>query len=218
MKKKLIFALTTMSIAAMLVVGCGSSGETGESKELTDSIDSESPADENMSGDASGEANSGDESISSLAILEKAFELYDDDDKPIVVGGDLQNPVDGAPGVYDISDIEGMEATFHITEDSVALVDEAASAVHAMNANTFTSSVFHVKNPADTDSFASSVKESVLATRWMCGFPEKLLIMSVKDEYVVMAFGDGQMLENLKSNVTEAFGNDATVVAEEAIE
>ena len=98
------------------------------------------------------------------------------------------------------------------------MTDDAASAIHAMNANTFTSSVFHVTDAANVEAFAASVKESVLTTHWMCGFPEKLVIISVNESYVISAFGNGDMMELFKSKVTDVYGDAAVVLAEELIE
>ena len=138
--------------------------------------------------------------------------------KPSVMGGDAENVVDGAPGAYNIEDLDGINSYFHITADAVAMTDDAASAIHAMNANTFTSSVFHVTDAANVEAFAASVKESVLTTHWMCGFPEKLVIISVNENYVISAFGNGDMMELFKSKVTDVYGDAAVVLAEELIE
>lgn len=153
-----------------------------------------------------------------IEVLEQVFAQYSEDEKPIVVGGDAGHSVEGAPGEYDIADIEGINSMFHITEEAVSMTDGAASAVHAMNVNTFTSSVFHLKDASKGEDFAESVKESVLGTRWMCGFPEKLVIISVEGEYMISAFGNGDMIDNFKDKVTTVYGEDASVVVEEIIE
>lgn len=158
------------------------------------------------------------EDLTAVEVLEKVWDVYSEDDKPIVMGGDAEHSVDGAPGAYDIGDLEGIDSMFHITADAVAMADEAASAVHAMNANTFTCSAFHLKEASDAEAFAASVKESVLGTRWMCGFPEKLVILSVHDNYVISAFGNGDMINVFKSNVEAIYDTEAVVLAEEIIE
>lgn len=155
---------------------------------------------------------------SALEVLQKVWAAYEEEDKPIVMGGDVEHLVDGAPGAYDLQDLDGIDSYFHMTAEAVAMTDEAASAVHAMNANTFTSSVFHVTDAANVEAFVSSVKESVLSTRWMCGFPEKLVMISVNDNYVISAFGNGDMMDLFRSKVEEVYGNAAVVLVEEMIE
>ena len=50
----------------------------------------------------------------------------------------------------------------------------------------------------------------------MCGFPETLIIVTVDDNYVISAFGNGQIIETFKNKTTSVF-EDATVVYEESL-
>lgn len=191
MRKKLVLITALVCVLAMGMAACKNTDDQGDAGKST---------------------------MTAVEVLEKVWDIYSEDDKPIVVGGDAEHSVDGAPGAYAIEDAEGIESMFHITADAVALTDEAASAVHAMNANTFTCSAFHLKDGSQKADFAASVKESVLGTHWMCGFPEKLVILSVEDEFVISAFGNGDMIELFKTKVTDTYGDGAAVLAEEIIE
>lgn len=191
MRKKLVLITALVCVLAMGMAACKNTDDQGDAGKST---------------------------MTAVEVLEKVWDTYSEDDKPIVVGGDAEHSVDGAPGAYAIEDTEGIESMFHITADAVAMTDEAASAVHAMNANTFTCSAFHLKDGSQNADFAASVKESVLGTHWMCGFPEKLVILSVEDEFVLSAFGNGDMIELFKTKVTDTYGDGAAVLAEEIIE
>lgn len=191
MRKKLVLITAMVCVLAMGMAACQKADDKG---------------------------NAGNSTMTAVETLEKVWAAYSEDDKPIVMGGDAEHAVDGAPGAYAIEDVEGIESMFHITADAVAMTDEVASAVHAMNANTFTCSAFHLKDGSQKEDFAASVKESVLGTRWMCGFPEKLVILSVEDEFVISAFGNGDMIELFKTKVTETYGDGAAVFADEIIE
>lgn len=213
MKKKIVL-LMMVSVVAMSMMACGKSN-SDENTDNNQPVTTESSSNTDKNDDNSNDDNA---ELTTLGVLEKVWAVYSDDDKPIVMGGDAENSVDGAPGIYNIEDTEGIDSMFHITKEAVDMADEAASAVHAMNANTFTSSVFHLKDSANKEAFATSVKDSVLSTRWMCGFPEKLVVISVQDEYVISAFGNGDMIELFKNNVSDVFGAAADVLAEENIE
>ncbi len=199
MKKRILLLMTT-AVLALGLTACGASA-----------------APEQGAGTES-DADSRAEVSSALEILETVWASYSEDDKPIVFGGDASQIVDGAPGAYDVSDAAGIDAQFHISADAAAMADDAASAVHAMNANTFTASVFHMADAADTESFVASEKESVLATQWMCGFPEKLVILTVNDDYVVSAFGNGDMIDLFETKLTDAYGEAAAELVNEVIE
>lgn len=215
MKKKIVL-LMTATVLTMGMVACGKDDAANNTENNT--ISTENGTENNAVADTeNGAVNTADVS-SAVDVLTNVWTVYSEDEMPIVFGGDAENAVDGAPGVYNIEDLDGINSYFHITADAVAMTDEAASAIHAMNANTFTSSVFHVTDAANVEAFVSSVKESVLSTRWMCGFPEKLVIISVNENYVISAFGNGDMMELFATKVAEVYGDAAVVLADEIIE
>ena len=51
--------------------------------------------------------------------------------------------------------------------------------------------------------------------QWMCGFPETLIIVTVGEDYVVSAFGNGQVIEAFKTAITTVYGDAAVVSVEE---
>ena len=75
---------------------------------------------------------------SALNILETVWNTYGEDEKFSVVGGDFSeaNLKEDAPGVFDLKDRALADSELGLPE--TAAVDEAASLVHMMNANTFT--------------------------------------------------------------------------------
>lgn len=131
------------------------------------------------------------------------------------MGGDFENPVDGAPGVFDHTNLENLDAMLAVPADGAALIDDAASLMHMMNANSFTAGAFHVANGEDVQAFADLMKESIMNRQWMCGFPETMLIVSIGGEYVVSAFGLTDVMTNFKTALTETYG--AEVLYEESL-
>ena len=83
-----------------------------------------------------------------------------------------------------------------------------------MNANTFTAGAFHLADAANEEAFVAAVKENIMNRHWMCGFPEKLVIVSDGNGYVVTMFGHGDAVNPFTAKLTEMGG---TVVAEENI-
>ena len=88
--------------------------------------------------------------------------------------------------------------------------------MHMMNANTFTSGVYHVTNADDVSAVCDALKENIMNRQWMCGFPETLIIVTVDDNYVISAFGNGQIIETFKNKISGVYDN-ATVVYEESL-
>ena len=151
-------------------------------------------------------------------VINKVVDTYAEDNKFFAIGGDINTPVDGKAGLMAMSDTETINSMLHTNDELLSEVDEVASFVHAMNANTFTSGAFKLKSAGDAETFATSLKDSVLATQWMCGFPEKIVIFTVNGgDYVVYAIGNGDAVDYFKTQLTTVMGESAVVVTDEAI-
>ena len=165
---------------------------------------------------ACGNKEAGKEDVAALEVLETVWGAYADDEKFFAMGGDMNNMVDNAPGAYDVADKEGLDATLGFPEASVALIDEAASLIHAMNANTFTAGAYHVTETDEMEMLAGDIEDNIKNRQWMCGFPETLIIVKVGDCTLVTAFGNGEIIETFKTKLLDAY-ESAEVLAEESL-
>lgn len=192
MKKAIIIGLTAVVVIAAIVVGAVFllSANNVPKMEFTDSAD----------------------------VINKVIETYAEEQKFFSMGGDTEAPVDGKAGLMNISDTETINYMLHTNDELVAQADEIASYVHAMNANTFTSGSFKLKDASAADSFCTALIDSVLATQWMCGFPEKIVVFNVNGgDYVVYAIGNGDAIDYFKTQLTAVMGESAVLVTEEAV-
>ena len=153
---------------------------------------------------------------SALEILENIWNAYGEDEKFAVIGGNMEAPVDGAPGNYDMAYAENLTWNLLVPADQLANVDQAATMIHMMNANTFTSGVVHMAAGADAAAFAAAMREAVQSNRWMCGFPETLVIAVIGGEYVLVAFGVNDAMNPFMTHFGEAFA-DANILFNEAV-
>lgn len=153
---------------------------------------------------------------SSVALLNSVWDTYAEEEKFFVMGGDFSNPVDNAAGAFNLTDAENANATLHIAEDALALVDEAGTMIHGMNANTFTAAAYHLKDANNAETLVNSLKDSIKSTQWMCGFPDTLIIYTVGD-YVVAAFGNTDAIETFKTKLATVYGESATLNVEESL-
>ena len=155
---------------------------------------------------------------SPLNLLSTVWKSYSEDDKFPASGGDYseENAKDDAPGKFDVSDSAVLESTLAVPEDSADLLKNAASLTHMMNLNTFTAGAFQLKDSKNADKFAKAMKESIENRRWVCGFPDKFVIIKVNG-YVVSAFGAEDLIDTFKSKTLKAY-QDAKVYCEENIE
>ena len=153
-----------------------------------------------------------------LDLFNKIWGSYTDEDKFPVGGGDEDHNSDEGPGAFDIEkNKESIKAYTHITDDLLATVkNDAANLIHMMNTNTFSSAIFHLKDAKTAESFAKDYNSAIMGTRWMCGFPERVLVISV-DEYVIVAFGFAVLTDTFKAKCL-AVDTSAKLLIDNAIE
>lgn len=195
MKRFFLLCLTGFMMISILACGNQTNHPTNESTEQT--------------------TNSIPDAVS---LLTTVWNSYQEEEKFSVMGGDFseENQNMNGPGTYGLEDGAALDSTLGFPADSIAKIDDAASLVHMMNANTFTCGAFHVIDSNDFDSTAASIKENILNRQWLCGFPDKLVIASV-DNYIVSMFGDTQLIDTFKQKLTTAYSS-VEIICEEAIQ
>ena len=211
---KKIISLTLASVLALSLVAC-TNGKPGETTlptettpvETTAPLETTAPATENVTAIPTG----------ALSILENIWNQYADGEKFAVIGGNMESPVDGAPGNYDMAYAENLTYNLLVPETEIANIDEAATMIHMMNANTFTCGVVHLVEGTDVEAFANTMRDAVQGNQWMCGFPETLTIAVIDGEYVLIAFGVNDAMTPFKAHFQGAYA-DAEVLFNEAIE
>lgn len=195
-------ALLTLSLAA-----CGGNEKPDGSDTSKDS---------NISGTNKPDKDPGESSVKSpLELLTTVWNSYGEDDKFPAAGGDMseENMTMDAPGKFGVDDTAALDTTLGFPVASAEKIDDAASLVHMMNANTFTCGAFHVKNVGDIADISTAVKDNIMQRQWMCGFPDKLVIVKV-DDYVISFFGENEIVETFKTKLTAAYTSAETLCDE----
>ena len=149
----------------------------------------------------------------STTLLSNVFAQYAEEEKFPIGGGSGESMVMDAPGAMDMTDTETLDFMVGLPVDSAAMVDDAASALHMMNANTFTAGAFRVTDSANVETVVKALQENIQSRQWMCGFPEGLVIYTVGN-YVISAFGAQDVLDVFTAHLTATFAGATEVVAE----
>ena len=152
----------------------------------------------------------------STTLLSNVFAQYAEEAKFPIGGGAGDAMVMDAPGAMDLSDAETVDFMVGLPADSAAMIDDAASALHMMNANTFTAGCYRVTDSANVEAVVKSLQENIQNRQWMCGFPEGLVIYTVGN-YVVSAFGNQQLLDTFASHLGGVYGEAVVEVVAEPI-
>lgn len=191
--KKLTAILLAAAVVLVLFAACG--GNTDTNKD-----------------------NGGASYADATAVLNAVWATYADEaeeNKFPIGGGDSANLTMDAPGKFDVAATEELDVTLALPASQTANIEDAASMMHMMNANNFTGAAYKLKEGTDVNAFAKDFQDGLNGRQWMCGFPEKFVVIQTGN-FVVTAFGNGQIIDLFKTKATGALEN-AAVVLEGAI-
>ena len=224
MKKRISLLLIVCLLAASLA-SCGNKNtETdtthSDNTGVTDTTDTDNNASdttdtaqtENTETDSAGDSNGESDAN---ALLTTVWGSYTEDEKFSVAGGDYNHPVEDAPGAFDITDTASLSSMLVLPETAAADIDDAASLIHMMNANTFTCGAFHVTDSEKVSTVADALRDAISSRQWMCGFPDKFVIITY-GQYVVSVFGAEDLVNTFRDKFTAAYA-DAAIAYDEAI-
>ena len=152
-----------------------------------------------------------------LTILNTVWASYSEEEKFPAAGGDYSeaNMTDGQPGTVGLENASDVEYLLSIPASVVAMADDGASLFHMMNANTFTCGAFHVTSKDDVETVASDLRDAIQSKQWMCGFPDKLIVVSV-DNYLISCFGAEDLVNTFRDKLQAAYSG-AVVITDEPI-
>ena len=143
---------------------------------------------------------------SALEILEKVWSKYSTDEKFPATGGSEKHMKEDKPGKFDVSDAEALDFELGFPKAQASEIDDAASLMHMLNQNNFSCGVYHVKDSGNAEALAGKIKENILARQWLCGFPEKLVILTVGD-YIVSVFGAGELTDTFVAKLSAEYSS-----------
>ena len=141
-----------------------------------------------------------------LSILTAVWGTYSEEEK---------FPAGDGPMAMDISTPDNYTYMLTFPAADTGLIDEAAGLVHMMNLNTFTCGAFHAADSKDLSTLAGDLHTAVTGKQWMCGFPDKLVIVTV-DQCVLSLYGQEELVNTFRDKLTAAYPA-ASVVYDEAI-
>ena len=143
---------------------------------------------------------------SALEILEKVWSKYSTDEKFPATGGSEKQMKEDMPGKFDVSDAEALDFELGFPKANASEIDDAASLTHMLNQNNFSCGAYHVKDSGNVEALAGKIKENILARQWLCGFPEKLVILTIGD-YIVSVFGAGELTDTFIAKLSAEYSS-----------
>lgn len=214
MKKIVAFLLATIMAVSCVACGGGNNNNTQTPSESDGNANSESS--QKPIGSESGNQSGVNLQITDAnEILTKAWAKYEENEKFAAVGGHYSGYTDGSPAKYDISQVADIEAVFCIPTEAVAMMDDVASLQHGMNVNNFSAMACHIKEGADMQLIIDGIKSLTMNNQWLCGHPDRLIIVTIGDEYLVTAFGAGEIIDTFQSKLMSLYDYIPELVVDE---
>ena len=170
---KKIFTLilaATMILSTLALVGCGSNN-----------------ADDNASSEAVAE-------VDVVDALKNIWDNYEDENKFAAMCGGMANPVTDGPGELSLDDTAEVNDKTGVPEDKITTIDKAATLIHMMNANTFSAAAVHAAEGVKAEDVATTIGDNLKIRQWMCGIPEKHVIIKVGANTIISAFGANDLI------------------------
>ena len=183
--KKILAIVLALAVVLVCFAACGNKTKTDATP--TDA-ESTAPVVEDLGLDAVG-------------LLNAVFATYAEENSFALCGGDEANINYEGPGKYDVALAEELNVVAHLPATQNANIEEAANVMNMMNANSFTGAAYLLKEGTDVATFAADFKADLDNARWMCGFPEKFIVVKSGD-FVVSAYGVADIMDYFKTTVS----------------
>ncbi len=149
-------------------------------------------------------------------ILETVWQRYDDTERFAAYGGSIEHAVEDNPGDLAPDNTEELTTRYLIPQDRIDGITEAASLVHLMNSNIFTAAAVRLNDGGQMQAFAGAWRDAVQKNRWICGSPDRLLVVQVEKDILLMVFASEDNVYAFHGKLAAAFP-DAVVLFEEPI-
>ena len=204
--KKLIALVMALAIIASFAA-CGSKEEETETttipttEQVVEDATGEETEEQTTIGSAVLEAPEITDTTAAVDILDYIWMAMGAEHQPASYGGHFSEEYTGGPATYDLTYAEDLAATLLLPEDRMDAVTDAATVVHMLNANTMTAGLVRLHEGADVEGFAQAVADRIMNNRWMCGFPEKMVITQIDEEYLFIAYGAAEMLNPMANGM-----------------
>lgn len=181
---KKILALILAAMMLLSLVACGNTTETETETEIQTETETETEAVVELP------------YKSATELLNLVFTTYNagatEETMLYVAGGNINNfettSMEGPAKFVPLAN-EDYDQNLGYPVAEVSKIVEAASMFNMMNANMFNCYTVQFAEGTDVNAVAEAIKTNVLARRWMCGAPEKLVIVKFPGDCLLVVWG-----------------------------
>lgn len=148
----------------------------------------------------------------------KDTDNYAYNDQFSIIGGHHESGTEGAPASYDLAKAEDLEKYHFFPKAKIDLVDDVATITHSVEPHDFSAAVYHVKDAANVDEVAKAIEDSIGKQQWADDEPDDLLIVTIKDRYVLSVFGDDDLVHYFRTSIQKVYKDSAKTIVQKEID
>jgi hypothetical protein len=152
-------------------------------------------------------------------LLAHIWATYGAEERFPATGGDYNNVVENAPGAFDLTHADAaanIDSLLSFPSEQLSNIDNAASLIHSMNTNILTCGAFHVTDQSKVQACADSIKNHIMTKQFICGSPEKLIVLHVPGNYLIVLYGAADVT-GMFAQKTMALIPDTAVLVEQPL-
>ncbi len=208
--KKMIALLLVLVMVASMIAACGKKEDTYVTTVPTTEGTTAAQTEETP--------ENAEETVTDAQAADVLSTLWDamEGEKPEIMGGHRSAEIIGTPADYDLTYTEDIQADLMVPAEQVENISQAASFVHLLRAENLTCGAFLLKEGVDAEAFVEAMRTNIQGNKWVCGWPEQLVIAQVNGTVVVTAFGAADLIESLNNGLKSGF-EDVDVLYNEEI-
>lgn len=206
--KKLIAMMMALAIVASFAA-CGTAKNETENKtdptnqETVEDTTGEAVEEDITAGDTAEDELVIGDTTAAVEILEYAWVGMGAEHQPASIGGHFSAEYTGGPYTYELAYAEDLAAALLLPEDQMDKVTDAATVQHMLNTNSLMAGVIKLSEGTDVQVFADAVADRISNNQWMCGFPEKMAVIQVNDDFLFVAYGLIELVDPMVNGMGE---------------
>ena len=190
--KKIIALTLALLMLTMSFVAC----EKGNTETTTEAADNQTEAPAVDQTEEQTEAVVELPYANALELINIVFNGYNatatEDTMLYVAGGNINNfettSMEGPAAFVALADSDYND-NLGIPESEASKIASAASMFNMMNTNVFNCYTVQFAAGTDVDASINAIKENILARQWICGAPEKLVIIKCPGDSILVIWG-----------------------------
>lgn len=151
-----------------------------------------------------------------LELLQTVWDAIPEEGRFPSMGGAPGETLQEGPGALDMENTDYVSGTLLVPQEQLSHIVQAASVTHMLNVNTFTCGAFQLEGVTASE-FAVAMEKSVGSHRWLCGFPDRLVIAVFGEDTALSVFGRQETVTAFLDALDRCYADRAVIAVDKPL-